>query len=729
MTNDEFLKEIIRNQEPNFLERDKLGKSYICPFCGNGGGKRGDGLSRKGVVWKCFSCGNGGDTYALYGIKHGYLSEGYSQANMTAQFPKIFKELKSYYGYENATEREVKTMIKQVEEKKMAEAQEIIRPIMTEYYETCKKNLQPRTYPMHYLIDRGITNERLIRHFNIGYDANAYGGSLIIPLNDYSYINALLDDNMRAKYGKYRFNKGAAGLFNIGEITSENAKPIFVVEGVIDALSIIEVGGRAVALCSTSGARKFIEAVKSAQASNTLTTAQFVLAMDNDGAEGARANNLLARELRTLGVKHHKTDLIKLYGEGIKDANEALTTDRTAFEANVKTYSNDLALGLLEAERLEQEQGVTAEVIDDNGAIIERPNSLTVIKNNGFNPFKTEQFESTGINSFDKALGGGIAEASLMMIAAAPGAGKTSLVLQIMYNLAKHHNRPAIFFSYDMSAERCIRRGLFREAYRRDRSFYGVKTKEQIESDNQLKSVWAAAEQEYFFEVGDKIIFALPADSTPRSIRAEIERLIAYNKHTNHESKPPLICIDYLQQMLASDEKQNGTSKDRMDGVIREIKEIIKEFKTPFIVVNSSNRANYRGEMGLETFKESGEIEFSADVCITMQPAKEPQLEVSEVLSKGATVGDDFEAENKKGNVDISEFVDKKLSLVFKDSRPDKYGNKQVLFKVVKNRYGDLTDDNLLYFNGEKGFFDESVATAEEYQELIDTAKIFQSRK
>lgn len=107
---------------------------------------------------------------------------------------------------------------------------------------------------------RGISLDTLNR-FRIGYVEHwrhpKVAGSvptsprLIIPTSKYSYLARDTRDNLTDTQKKYSKSKvGAVRIFNI-EALQTAQKPIFVVEGEIDALSIIDVGGEAIALGST----------------------------------------------------------------------------------------------------------------------------------------------------------------------------------------------------------------------------------------------------------------------------------------------------------------------------------------------------------------------------------------------------------------------------------------------------------------------------------------------
>lgn len=74
----------------------------------------------------------------------------------------------------------------------------------------------------------------------------------------------------------------------------EANKPIIIVEGEIDALSVMEVGGEAVAIGSTANTKAFIELLKTERPEQPL-----IIALDNDTA-GEKASTELERGYKSL---------------------------------------------------------------------------------------------------------------------------------------------------------------------------------------------------------------------------------------------------------------------------------------------------------------------------------------------------------------------------------------------------------------------------------------------
>ena len=83
----------------------------------------------------------------------------------------------------------------------------------------------------------------------------------------------------------------------------------------------------------------------------------------------------------------------------------------------------------------------------------------------------------------------------------------------------------------------------------------------------------------------------------------------------NRLEKPPVICIDYLQILACNTEKTKST----IDDILRKLKNFQRKTNTTFIVISSLNRLNYNTDISFEAFKESGNIEYSADVIWGLQ--------------------------------------------------------------------------------------------------------------
>lgn len=98
-------------------------------------------------------------------------------------------------------------------------------------------------------------------------------------------------------------------------------KPIFVVEGEIDALSIIDSGGQAVALGGVSNVRAMLDKLE-----KNRPTQPIVIARDNDSA-GINGKKELVKGLKRLQIPFYSLNIAAPY----KDANEAFMADKETF--------------------------------------------------------------------------------------------------------------------------------------------------------------------------------------------------------------------------------------------------------------------------------------------------------------------------------------------------------------------------------------------------------------
>ena len=80
----------------------------------------------------------------------------------------------------------------------------------------------------------------------------------------------------------------------------------------------------------------------------------------------------------------------------------------------------------------------------------------------------------------------------------------------------------------------------------------------------------------------------------------------------------PVIFIDYLQILQGEPEKRQST-KELIDSTVTELKRISRELDITVFVISSLNRANYLVPVSFESLKESGSIEYSADVIYGLQ--------------------------------------------------------------------------------------------------------------
>ena len=312
---------------------DKRGKGIICPICGNGQGKDGDGVSfvKGSQILKCFRCNFSGDVIKLT-AKARNISY-HEAAEILAEKLGITGE-----SHRNNSEKDKpieKFYVPKFEHAKVDIPEEKVD--QTEYFKKIEKYLPFTDYPAR----RGLSQETC-QHFHLGYDAiwrhpkvpkAPVSPRLIIPTGKYSYLARDVRENLtenQKRYSKQKF--GSVSLFNIDALDYEFS---FITEGEIDAMSFYEACKvNALALGSVSNIQKLTDHLKAA----TKKPKYIIAALDNDQA-GREGNLKLKQSLKEIGIHALIADFIYSdldSGAEYKDANEILVKNRGAFIENIE---------------------------------------------------------------------------------------------------------------------------------------------------------------------------------------------------------------------------------------------------------------------------------------------------------------------------------------------------------------------------------------------------------
>ncbi|MGH2593241.1 MAG: replicative DNA helicase [Anaerolineae bacterium] len=206
----------------------------------------------------------------------------------------------------------------------------------------------------------------------------------------------------------------------------------------------------------------------------------------------------------------------------------------------------------------------------------------------------------TGFIDLDKLLGG-LQRSDLVIVAARPGVGKSSLMLSMALNAArKFHQRVAIF-TLEMSNEQLVQRMLSAET--------GI--------DSQRLRLGELREEEWprFVQASSALSDALIyLDDTP-SISALQLRTKARRLHAEHGLD--LILVDYLQLMTGDARSENRVQE--ISYLSRALKGLARELNVPLLAASQLSRSvEQRGDKRpvLSDLRESGSIEQDADVVM-----------------------------------------------------------------------------------------------------------------
>ena len=584
----EVAKEYLESYVENITEHSAKGnrKAYVCPLCGSGTGRNKTGaftITPDGHSWKCFACDRGGDTLDLIG----YVEDISDYKTKIARAAELFNlDIEASAEYQNQdTQTNMHTDTK-------TETNYI------DFYKQANKDIQATNYPEK----RGLSKAILDR-FKIGYvetwkHPNASENvptspRLIIPVTKTSYLardtRENIPDNQKA-YAKAKV--GSSDIFNGRAFIEDLDKPIFIVEGEIDALSIMEVGGVAVGLGGTSNAKKLLEILEGKKLERPL-----ILALDNDSA-GIRAQDELAKLLQDKKIPYITAELTT---KDVKDPNEMLVKNRETFKARVEK--------------------AISETRDDKEKYLETSTDNYIQDFlNGIADSVNTPYIPTGFKGIDEALDGGLYE-GLYIVGAISSLGKTTLVTQIADQVAKQ-GHDVLIFSLEMARSELMAKSISRHTI-----MEVLQTGGDTKNAKTVRGITAGVRYANYNDTEKKLIKdAVTAysdyakhiyitegvgDLGARQIRETVE------KHVQYTGNTPLVIIDYLQILAPYNER--ATDKQNTDKAVMELKRISRDFKTPVIGISSFNRDNYNNSVSMQSFKESGAIEYSSDVLIGLQ--------------------------------------------------------------------------------------------------------------
>ncbi len=208
----------------------------------------------------------------------------------------------------------------------------------------------------------------------------------------------------------------------------------------------------------------------------------------------------------------------------------------------------------------------------------------------------------TGFTELDR-LTSGWQRSDLIVIAARPGMGKTSMVLSLAKNAAMQFDKPVAIFSLEMSGVQLVQRLISMEA--------------EIESEKLRTGKLEEYEWQQLTSTIEKISDApIFIDDTPG---INIFELRAKARRLKMQHNIELIVIDYLQLMSGGPEnKKSGNREQEISSISRGLKGLAKELNIPVITLSQLSRAvETRGgtkKPMLSDLRESGAIEQDSDI-------------------------------------------------------------------------------------------------------------------
>ena len=208
---------------------------------------------------------------------------------------------------------------------------------------------------------------------------------------------------------------------------------------------------------------------------------------------------------------------------------------------------------------------------------------------------------STGLIDLDRRISG-LNNSDLLILAARPGMGKTSLALNIALEAGKNSGKNVAIFSLEMSREQLVLRLISNESFVDNKKLVTGKLNE-----SDWEKVAAAA------DALNRTKILIDDDSTVSvaDINAKCRRVEDLG----------LVVIDYLQLMQSAGGKSRGNENRQqiVSDISRSLKIMAKELNVPVLCLSQLSRANEsrtNKRPMLSDLRESGAIEQDADIVM-----------------------------------------------------------------------------------------------------------------
>ena len=209
----------------------------------------------------------------------------------------------------------------------------------------------------------------------------------------------------------------------------------------------------------------------------------------------------------------------------------------------------------------------------------------------------------TGFAELDNKLAG-FQKSDLIILAARPSMGKTSLALDMARKAAVIHKIPVAIFSLEMSSQQLVDRMLAAEA---QVDSWKLRTGHNLSVEHDFKAIGEA--------IGRLSEAPIYIDDQPGN---NILKMRAVARRLKNEKGLGLIVIDYLQLMIPTNARANDNLVQQVTEISRSLKTLARELDVPVVALSQLSRAVEQrgGKPRLSDLRDSGSIEQDADVVM-----------------------------------------------------------------------------------------------------------------
>ncbi|HEY4511670.1 MAG TPA: replicative DNA helicase, partial [Candidatus Paceibacterota bacterium] len=209
----------------------------------------------------------------------------------------------------------------------------------------------------------------------------------------------------------------------------------------------------------------------------------------------------------------------------------------------------------------------------------------------------------TGFRDLDTKLAG-FQKSDLIILAARPSMGKTSLALDIARKSAVNHSIPIGIFSLEMSSQQLVDRMLSAES---QVDAWKIRTGRNLSIEEDFRAISDA--------MGKLSTAPIYIDDQPGN---NILKMRSTARRLKGEKGLGLIIVDYLQLMVPTNTRASDNLVQQVTEISRSLKNLARELEVPVLALSQLNRAVEArgGKPRLSDLRDSGSIEQDADVVM-----------------------------------------------------------------------------------------------------------------
>ena len=340
--------------------------------------------------------------------------------------------------------------------------------------------------------------------------------------------------------------------------------------------------------------------------------------------------------------------------------------------------SNDSSKSLAYAEKLIYD--ISEEV--DNSSLTKINENLNEVLDD-YQKIQTDknylQGLTTGFNEFDD-LTNGLHKGNLIILAARPSVGKTTLAMNIVENIAIRHNAVCAVFALEMT-----KRELKERMFCSIGNVSSKKAKKGKLDSEEWKRLWNA--QKIMNNL--KVYIDDTSMTTIPDILSKCRRLKSIEG-----GKLDLIVVDHIQLMNAV--KTSESRQSEITEISRGLKMIAKELDVPVIALSQLNRASETGKRKpqLSDLRESGAIEQDADIVMFIHRPDRAPTDEGEMQVQSKAEAEIILAKNRSGSCESFKLLfkgeqSKFVNFVYNAPEEPAYIAKQNAKQAQKDEYVD----------------------------------------